>query len=117
MSAGNDQHRTAIVTGGGSGIGAATAAALIDDGWRVVICGRRREALESVAEQTGAHPVVADVGQAADIGHLVSATIAAFGRLDGLVLNAGIVLPGAAGDLSDEDWDAMVSTNLSGQYS
>jgi NAD(P)-dependent dehydrogenase (short-subunit alcohol dehydrogenase family) len=52
----------------------------------------------------------------ADIRDLVAATLTRFGRLDGLVLNAGIVLAGPAGELTDEDWEAMVSTNLTGPF-
>ncbi|MCZ2811650.1 SDR family NAD(P)-dependent oxidoreductase [Modestobacter sp. VKM Ac-2979] len=104
------------MTGGGSGIGAASAAALAADGWDVVICGRREAALRTVADQTGAHPVVADMDRPANIRALVAAAVERYGRLDGLVLNAGIVLPGPVGDLTDEDWEAMVSTNLTGPF-
>lgn len=106
----------AIITGGGTGIGAATAAALRGQGWEVVICGRRPEAVTRVAEATGAHAVVADVTSASDMEHLVSNTARQFGTINGLVLNAGIVRPGGAGELSDEDWNAMVLTNLTGPF-
>lgn len=109
-------HRVALITGGGSGIGAATAATLTATGWRVVICGRRADALDKVASQTGAHPVVADTSDTAAINQLVDETVRRFGRLDGLVLNAGIVRPGAAGDLSDADWQAQLDTNLTGPF-
>jgi meso-butanediol dehydrogenase / (S,S)-butanediol dehydrogenase / diacetyl reductase len=108
--------RTVIVTGGGSGIGAAAAAALAGEGWNVVICGRRQASLEEVADKTGAHVVVTDMDRAADIRALVATALERFGRLDGLVLNAGIVRPGPVGDLADEDWEAMVSTNLTGPF-
>ncbi|AMM30786.1 Oxidoreductase [Sinomonas atrocyanea] len=111
-----ERRRVAIVTGGGSGIGASTAAVLRDQGWEVVICGRRPEALQAVAERTGAVARVADMDSPADIRKLVAGTVEQFGRLDGVVLNAGIVRAGAVQDLSDEDWDAMVATNLTAPF-
>ena len=108
--------RVALVTGGGSGIGAATAAVLQSSGWQVVICGRRQSALDAVAATTGAATIAADVSTPDDARRLVQVTVERFGRLDGLVLNAGVVRPGSVGELSDEDWDAMVATNLSGPF-
>lgn len=109
-------REVAILTGGGSGIGASTAAVLRAQGWEVVICGRRPAALNAVAERTGAIAKVADMASSADVNRLVAETVDQFGRLDGLVLNAGIVRAGGARELSDEDWDAMVATNLTGPF-
>jgi NAD(P)-dependent dehydrogenase (short-subunit alcohol dehydrogenase family) len=108
--------RVALVTGGGSGIGAATAAALCSSGWRVAICGRRRSALDAVAATTGALTIAADLSAPDDARRVVRETVEHFGRLDGLVLNAGVVRPGPVAELSDRDWDAMVATNLSGPF-
>lgn len=109
-------NNVAIITGGGTGIGAASAAVLRNHGWEVAVCGRRQDVLTKVSDATGAHAVVADVASAADMEQLVAETVERFGGLNGLVLNAGIVRPGGAGDLSTEDWDAMVSTNLTGPF-
>ncbi|MDF3312692.1 SDR family NAD(P)-dependent oxidoreductase [Rhodococcus sp. T2V] len=106
----------ALVTGGGSGIGAATAETLTTAGWTVVICGRRTDALERVADTTGAHPIIADTTDPAAVRSLVDDTVVRFGRLDGVVLNAGIVRPGPVGELSESDWAAMVETNLTAPY-
>ncbi|WP_079227397.1 SDR family NAD(P)-dependent oxidoreductase [Pseudomonas putida] len=106
----------AIVTGAGTGIGAATAKALRSDGWEVVICGRRLEPLQRVADETGAFPVVADVASTTDIDRLMEITLERFGSLQGLVLNAGIVRAGPVGQLSDQDWGDMVQTNLTGPF-
>ncbi len=83
------ENPVVIVTGGGSGIGAATAAALAWDEWSVVICGRRALHLQAVADATGAHPIPADVTAVGEPERVVDETIRRFGRLDGLVLNAG----------------------------
>lgn len=109
-------ERVVLVTGGGTGIGAAVAGQLSRAGDRVVICGRRAEPLQRVAERTGAVPVVADVSQAAGATQVVAETVAAFGRLDGLVLNHGIIRVGRIGELSDEDWQDTLQVNLTGPF-
>lgn len=106
----------AIITGGGTGIGAATATALRSQGWEVIICGRRLGPLQKVAIATGAIPVVADAASTEELNQLVAKTVERFGSLDGLVLNAGVVRMGQVGELGDSDWDAMVSTNLTGPF-
>jgi meso-butanediol dehydrogenase/(S,S)-butanediol dehydrogenase/diacetyl reductase len=108
--------RVVLVTGGGTGIGAAVARQLSKAGDQVVICGRRPEPLHTVAEQTGALAVVADVSEAAGVTKVVDETIAAFGRLDGLVLNHGIIRPGRVDELSIEDWHDTLQVNLTGPF-
>ncbi|MFD9949602.1 SDR family NAD(P)-dependent oxidoreductase [Nonomuraea sp. NPDC059023] len=104
-----------IVTGGGSGIGAAVAKAA-DAGTRVVICGRRRSALDRVAAETGALPIVADVTSEQDVGALVAEVVATFGRLDGVVANAGVMRSGTVLTLTPEDWETSLRTNLTSGY-
>ncbi|MWA15594.1 SDR family NAD(P)-dependent oxidoreductase [Streptomyces sp. BA2] len=110
------ESRVVIVTGGGTGIGAATARQLCAAGHRVVVSGRRPEPLRRVAEETGALAHPADAGDPAEVAGLVAAATEAYGRVDGLVLNAGVGRSGAVGDLSDEDWDAVMRTNLTGPF-
>ncbi|WP_354643819.1 SDR family NAD(P)-dependent oxidoreductase [Kitasatospora camelliae] len=110
------EPRVVLVTGGGTGIGAATAARLRADGHHVVISGRRSEPLLRVAEETGAVAHPSDTTDPDAVQDLVDTVIARFGRLDGLVVNAGIGRPGAVGDLSPEDWDAVLRTNLTGPF-
>ena len=105
-----------LVTGGGSGIGAAVARTLAAADSRVAICGRRAGALRAVAAQTGALDLVCDVRDPQQVAQTVEAAAAEFGRLDGLVLNAGVISPGGVADLSPEDWSAMVSVNLTGAF-
>ncbi|MEU1129126.1 SDR family oxidoreductase [Streptomyces sp. NPDC005900] len=110
------ESRVVIVTGGGTGIGAATARRLRADGHRVVVSGRRPEPLHRVAEETGALAHPADAADPEAVAGLVEATVAAYGRIDGVVLNAGVGRSGAVGELSDEDWDLVMRTNLTGPF-
>ncbi|MFG2650625.1 SDR family NAD(P)-dependent oxidoreductase [Streptomyces sp. NPDC048436] len=110
------ESRVVIVTGGGTGIGAATARQLRAAGHRVVVSGRRPEPLRRVAEETGALAHPADAGDPGDVAGLVEAATEAYGRIDGLVLNAGTGRSGAVGDLSDEDWETVMRTNLTGPF-
>jgi NAD(P)-dependent dehydrogenase (short-subunit alcohol dehydrogenase family) len=83
-----------LVTGGGTGIGAAVTRRLCTGGDQVAIFGRRAEPLRAVASQTGAVDVVCDVSDADQVAACVASVADRFGRLDGLVLNAGIMVPG-----------------------
>lgn len=109
-------ERVVVVTGGGTGIGAATARLLRAAGHRVVISGRRPGPVRQVAAETGAVAHPADLTEATAIHDLVETTVSRYGRLDGLVLNAGIGRGGAVGDLSDETWDMVIRTNLTGPF-
>ncbi|GAU70209.1 oxidoreductase [Streptomyces sp. NBRC 110611] len=104
------------MTGGGTGIGAATARLLRTAGHQVVISGRRPEPLHRLAEETGALAHPADVTDPEAVQGLVDATVSAYGRLDGLVLNAGIARSGSVGDLSPADWEAVMATNVTGPF-
>ncbi|GAA0972420.1 MULTISPECIES: SDR family NAD(P)-dependent oxidoreductase [Streptomyces violaceusniger group] len=108
------ERRVVIVTGGGTGIGAASARLLREAGHHVVISGRRPEPLRRIAEETGALAHPSDVGDPEAATGLVQAALESYGRLDGLVLNAGIGRSGAVGDLSLEDWDEVMRTNVTG---
>jgi meso-butanediol dehydrogenase / (S,S)-butanediol dehydrogenase / diacetyl reductase len=108
--------RGAIVTGGGTGIGAAIARRLVADGFAVVVTGRRREPLDEVAAETGALPFVADTSDPTDAQKAVETAKSAFGRLDVLVCNAGIGLGGTVEEQSPEDWDAVLRTNVTGAF-
>ncbi|MEU5420553.1 SDR family NAD(P)-dependent oxidoreductase [Streptomyces sp. NPDC001407] len=110
------KQRVVIVTGGGTGIGAATARLLRADGHQVVVSGRRAEPLRRVAEETGALAHPSDTTDPDGVRGLVEAALSAYGRLDGLVLNAGVGRGGAVGDLSVEDWETVMSTNLTGPF-
>jgi meso-butanediol dehydrogenase / (S,S)-butanediol dehydrogenase / diacetyl reductase len=108
--------RGALVTGGGTGIGAAIARRLAGDGFGVCVTGRRREPLEALASEIGAVPVVADTGDPADAARAAEHALGAFGSLDLLVCNAGVSAGGTVGEQSVEGWDAVLRTNLTGAF-
>jgi NAD(P)-dependent dehydrogenase (short-subunit alcohol dehydrogenase family) len=110
--------RIAVVTGGGSGIGAAVALELAGDGWTVVIAGRRPEALEAVAAGVaGVEAIPADVSDEASVRHLFDRTVERHGRVDLLFNNAGRGAPAVEIDeLGLEDWNRVVAVNLTGAF-
>ena len=108
------RDRVAIVTGGGTGIGAATASALASGGTKVIVTGRRQEPLDEVADRIGGLAVVADVAEADDWNRVVAAAIEQFGGIDILVANAGIEGFGSAETVSLEEWRAVQRTNVEG---
>jgi NAD(P)-dependent dehydrogenase (short-subunit alcohol dehydrogenase family) len=109
----------AIVTGGGSGVGRAVACALARAGWRVVIAGRKREALAAVVAETP-HELfafAADVTEEQAVKYLFDETVARFGRLDLLFNNAGMNAPAATvSDTSLADWSAVLAVNVTGAF-
>lgn len=105
--------RIVVITGGGTGIGAAIAERYASEGATVVILGRRREPLERVATHTGATPIVADVADRESAGSAVTEILDRFGRIDVLVLNAGGHGFASVGDTTDEAWAAAITANLS----
>jgi NAD(P)-dependent dehydrogenase (short-subunit alcohol dehydrogenase family) len=114
------QERVAIVTGAGSGIGAATSLALAAESWRVVLAGRRQEALAAVADRDGAgrlHPVPTDVTDEGSVRALFDEAVAAYGRVDLVVNNAGRSAPPLEIDaLPLAEWQAVVAVNLTGVF-
>jgi 3-oxoacyl-[acyl-carrier protein] reductase len=115
------ENQVAIVTGAGSGIGRGVALALAAEGARVVLCGRRREPLESAVESVwelggGAIFVPADVSQEADVERVVRAALEAYGRVDILVNNAGIGGGDSIHRHDIQDWDRVLAVNLRGSF-
>jgi len=118
----SDQKKIAIVTGAGSGVGRASALALLAAGYSVVLAGRREDPLQETATLAGddgarALVVVTDVSVPAEVAALFAKTKETFGRLDVLFNNAGINAPGIPlDDLSVEQWQAVVDINLTGPF-
>lgn len=113
-------EKSAIITGGGTGMGAATAKRLVEDGWNVTIFGRRQNKLEDVLaaiakpDQTLAIP--GDVTNRKDVQRLIDTHLEKFGRLDGLVNNAAIVAGGSIGDVTIESWKQVMAINVEGVF-
>jgi len=118
----SSQDKVAVVTGAGTGIGKAVALALLKDGYRVALAGRRKELLEQTAKDAGpaeaqALVVPTDVSDPEAVRALFARTKEAFGRLDLLFNNAGISAPGVPlEELSYEQWKSVVDINLTGVF-
>jgi NAD(P)-dependent dehydrogenase (short-subunit alcohol dehydrogenase family) len=113
--------KVALVTGAAVGIGAATARAFAAEGAAVAAADLSPDGAQAIAgaiEGAGGRAigVTADVGRGADAARAVAACVEAFGGLDVLVNNAGVVRYGELPDLSEEDWDLMLGTNLKGPF-
>ena len=115
-------HKVAVVTGAGTGIGKHAALALLEEGYAVVLAGRRKEPLEETAAEakaSGSRALVVptDVGDPLAVRALFARTTEAFGRLDLLFNNAGIGAPPVPlEDLTYEQWKAVVDINLTGAF-
>ena len=118
----NTAGKVAIITGAGSGIGRATALALLREGYAVALAGRRTALLDETVARAGpvagrALAVPTDVTDPASVRALFERTRAAFGRLDLLFNNAGMSAPAVPlEDLTDEDWRRVVDVNLTGPF-
>ncbi|MFJ9695807.1 SDR family oxidoreductase [Kitasatospora sp. NPDC101183] len=112
-------HRTAVVTGAASGMGAATARLLAANGARVALLARRADRLEALAADIAADggqalTVAADITDQASVDAAAEAVHAAYGSVDLVVNNAGVMLPNPLADGRIDEWTRMVDTNLTG---
>jgi len=104
--------KTALITGGGTGIGAAVARRIRAEGGSVALVGRRAEPLRAVAEEIGANVVPADAADGAAMKAAVARVVETLGGLDILIANAGGHGVGPTISMSDETWDLAVRLNL-----
>lgn len=109
-------HKVALVTGGGTGIGAAVARRLDADGYSVAVTGRRPGPIEDVAAEIGGLAVTADTGVETDVERAVQETVQRFGGLDAVVCNAGIGGEGSLRELDPATWEEVIRTNLTGAF-
>jgi len=113
--------KVAVVTGAGTGIGKATASALLAAGWRVVLAGRRPEPLAEAiraanAAERAALAVSTDVSDPRSVNALFERTTARFGRVDFLFNNAGVSAGGPIEDITFDQWKHVVDINLTGSF-
>jgi NAD(P)-dependent dehydrogenase (short-subunit alcohol dehydrogenase family) len=108
--------KVALVTGGGTGIGAAVTRRFVAEGARVAVVGRRPEPLERVAAGTGAIAVVGDATRAEDVRTAVRISRERFGGLDVLVANAGGAGTSSALDTDDAQWAASIDSNVTSTF-
>ncbi|MCO4812151.1 MAG: SDR family oxidoreductase [Gammaproteobacteria bacterium] len=102
-----------LVTGASSGIGAAIAIAFAENGWDVMAAGRDEGRLEEVADVSERIVTwTGDLAESEDCEELIRDTIDEFGEIDCLINNAGIIIRGAVGDTSDDDWRQTMTINL-----
>lgn len=112
--------KVVYITGGTKGIGEAVAKNLLDNGYRVVISGRKKEDAERVARKLGTDNEIigiqSDVRNFEDEQQAVKNAIAQFGRIDVVIANAGLGKFAPVDQLSLEDWNTMIDTNLTGVF-
>ncbi len=112
----NLEGKIALVTGGNSGFGYATAKELIEQGAKVIITGRRQEAVAAAAQQLGATGLVADQGNLTAIEKLAATVKTTFGKIDILFINAGVLGMTSIEDATEEVFDQVMDVNFKGAY-
>ncbi|MCD0470386.1 SDR family oxidoreductase [Flavobacterium sp. JAS] len=112
----NLKNKVAVITGGNSGIGYATAKQLKEQGVTVVITGRRKEAIEKAASELGVTAIVADQSSVSDIDRLALKVKEDFGPIDILFINAGIAGLGTIEQATEALYDDIMNINLKGAY-
>lgn len=112
------EGRVAMITGGGRGIGAATAELLAEEGAKVAVCDLDREPAQELAGRLGegAIALACDVADRGSVASAVDEVVDRFGRLDILVTCAGITRDNLVHKMTDEDWDGVIDTHLKGTF-
>ncbi len=110
--------KVALVTGASSGIGRAAALALAEEGVKLALVGRSAERLKAVAGKTGGDVLVlpADLTEPGTVKSVVDATIQRFGRIDILLPNAGLYIPGDVAEGDPDAWDELIAINVNSVF-
>jgi NAD(P)-dependent dehydrogenase (short-subunit alcohol dehydrogenase family) len=112
----NLTNKVAVITGGNSGIGYATAKELAAKGAKVIITGRNAEAVSKAAEELGVTGIVSDQAKLSQIDSLVAEVKDQYGKVDILFLNAGVALFNSAEAMTEEQYDTMMNLNVKGVF-
>lgn len=115
------ENKVCIVTGGGSGIGRATALLFAKEGAHVIVADKNRDAAAKVAGECAvgnrkAMALAADVSRGDDVKRMIDETVKAHGRLDVIVNNAGYGTFGTVVDIEEAEWDALMAVNVRGVF-
>jgi meso-butanediol dehydrogenase / (S,S)-butanediol dehydrogenase / diacetyl reductase len=108
------EDKVAVISGGGSGIGAATARRLAAEGAKVVVTGRREAQLRAVADEVEGLALAGDVIEPGHAEAVVEAAVETFGEIDVVVSNAGVAFGGTVAGVTDEHWQRTLDVNLTG---
>lgn len=108
------QDKVVLITGGGTGIGAACARLCIEEGARVAVMGRRSGPIRQIADELGALALAGDAAKATDCARVVSDVVEALGGLDILVCCAGVMSEGGVAELTQAAWESTLAANLTG---
>ena len=108
------KDKTAIITGGGTGIGLATARAFCQEGAKVILFGRRKEKLEKAVEKLGGSAIIVqgDMTNNNDLDKLINETLHNVKKIDVLVNNAGLFNGSPLHEISDSQWDEIMDINI-----
>ncbi len=108
--------KVAIITGGASGMGAATVRLFTEAGGQAVLVDRNEKLAQQVAAETGAIPMIGDVSDSAFCNQVIAETVEKFGRLDIVINAAGIIVRAKGADTTDEEWHRIMNVNVSGLF-